>query len=151
FTLRLVGLMVALCGSWCAWRIVRRSVSAVPAALVAAATLVFGYLAYPSSMPTRWNLTRGVAAADLLLTFTESGRSRYIGFAGFLVGLGILIKSTGALVLFGLLIWAGSISRRKPLGSAFYAASALTSVAALALIAQRTGSPGALVGLALPW
>lgn len=149
-TLRIVGVVIAGLIGLMSYRILRRRLQVVPAALIASSTLVFGYLAYPSSMPTWWNVAFGLVAADRLLLYWETGSHRCAAWAGFFVGLGILIKSTGLYVMFALLLWMLSWGRRR-IERQLYLVTAAVSFLFLGMIVARTLSTGTVVLVLVPW
>lgn len=149
-TLRIVGAVVVGLSGLMTFRILRRSLQVLPAALIASSTLVFGYLAYPSSMPTWWNVALGLAAADRLLRYSETGRLRFAAWAGIFVGVGMLIKSTGLYFAFALMLWLLSWEKSHTERWLFLITAGVSTLF-FGTIALRTFSLGSVAVVLVPW
>lgn len=113
-TLRLVNLLVAGIAGISLYAVVRRMHPPFVAGSAAVAMFVVAFASYPAAMPSWWNVALGLVAAFLVLLWRDSGRSSLLVFAGVTTGMSFLVKSTGAYIAAGVLLYLLILISRSP-------------------------------------
>ncbi len=160
-SMRIAWLVVAAIAGLVSFHLVVRELGLAWATISGFAFTLAGFVFYPSSMPTWWNLAAALAVAWLLQASqrprSRDGR-RYVLLAGLITGASILIKSTGgAIVAIPAFLWLLSRSPRRS-DMSLAVCSILGATAVMAVVVPGAplsrfiliGGP-ALAGLVLIW
>lgn len=119
------------------------------AAPAAVSLIVLGFVIYPASMPTWWNLSLGLTALAMAYAGWMKSKPVLVVGAGFLTGVSMLIKTTGGIfVAIALFLWFLAVSEHdgRWYSNLFTGAGLIMVVALIA----PTPSLGRLLLLGIP-
>lgn len=145
-TLRVAWLLIAGVAGGASYLLIRRWAGRVPSVLVAISAVVAGFVLYPASTPTWWNVSLGIVSMVLVVRGSEQESAGWLVAAGFISGLNVLVKTTGLYFAIPSFLWL--LARRGGRRRWSLEFASISAFAAISFVAY----PGAsLARLALIW